>query len=158
MIYTLLSHWYPSATTFYGLRLRTPYVLAMKLSLSEIHNTRELFLQNDSSADNAFGSLIASNGRAPIRQGMSADLKALNAELNCKSESLPARERWRGKKRERIEKWLWRWKCFSHCPPDTPPHLHEHRRPLLHWQSVRLGWMTGHLTAEWCQVAPGLSQ
>lgn len=65
----------------------------MKLSLSEIHNTGELFLQNDSSADNAFGSLIASNGRAPIRQATSSDLKALNAELNCKSESLAARER-----------------------------------------------------------------
>lgn len=121
MIYTLLSHWYPAAMTFYGLCLRTPYVLAMKLSLSEIHNTGELFLQNDSSADNAFGSLIASNGRAPIRQGMSADLKALNAELNCKSDSLAARERWGREKRERIEKWWRRWKCFPLCPPDTLP-------------------------------------
>lgn len=92
----------------------------MKLSLSEIHNTGELFLQNDSTADNSFGSLIASNGRAPIRQGMSADLKALNAELNCKSESLAAREQGREKK-EIQEKWWRSLKCFSHCPPDTPP-------------------------------------
>lgn len=155
MIYTLLSRWYPAATTFYGLRLHTPYVLAMKLSLSEIHNTGELFLQNDSSADNAFGSLIASNGHAPIRLGMSADLKALNAELNCKSESLAARERG-GEKRKR--KVVGEMEMLFSLPPRHPSHLHEHRRPLLHWQSVRLGWMTGHLTAEWCQVAPGLSQ
>lgn len=24
----------------------------------------------------------------------------------------------------------------------------------LHWQSARPGWMTAHLTAEWCQIAP----
>lgn len=87
-----------AATTFYGLCLHIPYVLAMKLSFSEIHNTEELFLQNDSSTDHACGSLIASNGCAPIRQGMSTDLKALNAELNCKSELLAARE-WGGEKK-----------------------------------------------------------
>lgn len=64
-----------TAATFYGLQLHTLYVLAMKLSLSEMHNTGELFLQNDSSTDNAFGSLIAWNGRAPICQGMSTDWK-----------------------------------------------------------------------------------
>lgn len=89
----------------------------MKLSLSEIHNTRELFLQNDSSADNAFGSLIASNGHAPIRQGMSADLKALNAELNCKSESLAARERG-GEKRKR--KVVGEMEMLFSLPPPTP--------------------------------------
>lgn len=28
----------------------------------------------------------------------------------------------------------------------------------VRWQSVKLGWMTGHLMAEWCQLAPGHSQ
>ncbi|KAJ4929721.1 hypothetical protein JOQ06_018743 [Pogonophryne albipinna] len=29
-------------------------------------------------------------------------------------------------------------------------HLHEHQHPV-HWQSARLGRMTGELTWEWCQ-------
>lgn len=37
-------------------------------------------------------------------------------------------------------------------------HLHKYQQPYTHWQSARLGWMSGHLTAEWCQVAPGHSQ